>query len=133
MKPQYAMSWYGYGPALAVALLAGGAIVRVMDARRAWQVAAALALVGAYAATSLWQLGPSRQAWIARSKVLEQAARAAPLDARTVDLVNLPIGGLGYERQAYLAYIYRGRAIPAFRVIEDPGRPPGIVAADNTP
>jgi len=133
MKPQYAMSWYGYGPALAAALLAGGAIVRVMDTRRPWRVAAALALVGAYAATSLWQLGPSRQAWIARSKVLEQAARAAPLDARTVDLVNLPIGGLGYERQAYLAYIYRGRPIPAFRVIEDPGRRPGIVAAGDTP
>ena len=42
--------------------------------------------------------------------------------------VNLPIGGLAFERQAYLANICPDRPIPSFRVVEDPGRLPGIVA-----
>jgi len=128
MKLAYHLPWYGYAPTIPLALLAGGAIARVIDARIAWRIVVALAAVAVYAVVSLWQLGPSRRLWIADSLILERAARSAPLDARQVDLVNLPIGGLLYERPAFLAYIYRARPMPEFRVVEDPSRPPGIVA-----
>jgi len=129
MKPRFYFSWYGYGPAIAVALLAAGAMVRALDLRSAWRAALALAAAAAYVVVSLGQFVPSRRQWIANSLVLKRAAASAPTEATKVDLVNLPVGGLqGLERYFYLAYIYRDHPIPKFDVVTDPRRPPGIVA-----
>jgi hypothetical protein len=126
-KPHYYFSWYGYGPAIGVALLAGGAIAHAVaqgSRRRAFAVAGAVL----YAAVSLWQLAPSRTHWLVEGHVLRRAALSAPAYASHVELVNLPVGGLALERRAFLAYVYPGRPIPEFRVVRDPEREPGIVA-----
>jgi hypothetical protein len=103
--------------------------VRALDLRSAWRAAVALAAAAAYAAVSLWQFVPSQRVWIANSQLLKRAAASAPLEAGKVELVNLPVSGLqSLERYSYLAYIYRDHPIPKFDVVEDPKRPPGIVA-----